>query len=73
MAMIKTNIILNILRMSEGCIQYVSIKTLHYELVLKTDTSTSNSNTFIFTVLLCSHWYVSLFHFLPFPLPRLLP
>lgn len=70
--MIKTSIIMNILRLSEGCIQYVSVKTLHYELLLKTDTPLVIL-TFICTVSLYSHWYVSLFHFLPFPLPRLLP
>lgn len=57
--------------MSEVCMQYVSVKILHYELVLKTDGCASSSNAFICSVSLYSHWYVSLFHFSPFPLPRL--
>lgn len=51
MAMIRNKCVtVNILRMSEGCIQYVSVKTPYYELVLKTDSSTSNSNTHLYCV-----------------------
>lgn len=70
--MIKMSIIRIVLKMPEVGIQYVSVKMLLYELVLKTVISTSNSNTFICSVSLYSH-HVSLFHFSPFPLPRLLP
>lgn len=71
--MIKMNVIIIVLRMTEVCVQYVSVKILHYELVLKTEISTSNSRTSICSVSLSSHQYVSFFRFSPFPLPRLLP
>lgn len=40
-------------KVSEACGQYVSVKILHYELVLETDISTSHSNT-PFVLCLCT-------------------
>lgn len=65
--MIKRSIIWIVLRISKVCILWKYFIVISFKRLI-----TSNSNTFICSLSSYSHQYVSLFHFSPFPLPRLL-
>lgn len=62
------NIIWIVLRISKVCILWKYFIVISFKRLIS-----SNSNTFICSLSLYSHHYVSLFHFSPFPLPGSYP